>query len=75
MREFFRKVYRDARRFAVTIGVIVGVAVVSLLTIDLGPALKARAESAGTNWLERRLTIGRLGVQIGRGRDWDEAAH
>lgn len=68
MREFFRRVYRYARRFAVTIGVIVAVAVVSLLTIDLGPALKARAEKAGTDWLERKMTIGRLGVQIGRGR-------
>jgi len=52
----------------VTIGVIVAVLLVSLLTIDLGPALKARAEKAGGDWLERKMTIGRLGVQIGRGR-------
>jgi hypothetical protein len=63
-----RRVYRWARRFAVTIGVIVAVVVVSVLTIDLGPALKARAEKAGSDWMERKLTIGRLGVQIGRGR-------
>src|SRR5215510_6212879 len=63
-----RFLYRLGRRFAVTIGVIVAVIVVSTLTIDLGPALKARAERAGSNWLERKLTIGRLGVQIGRGR-------
>lgn len=68
MRTFFRNVYRYARRFAVTIGVIVAVLLVSLLTIDLGPALRARAERAGTDWLERPMTIGRLGVQIGRGR-------
>ena len=40
----FRTVYRYARRFAVTIGIIVAVLVVSILTIDLGPALKARAD-------------------------------
>ncbi|HEX4914193.1 MAG TPA: translocation/assembly module TamB domain-containing protein [Vicinamibacterales bacterium] len=64
----FRTVYRYARRFAVTIGVVVAVIVVSTLTIDLGPVLKARAERAGSNWLERQLTIGRLGVHLGRGR-------
>ena len=53
------------RRFAVTIGVIVAVLVVSTLTIDLGPALKARAEKAGGDWLERKMTIGRLGVHLG----------
>jgi hypothetical protein len=64
----FRTAYRYGRRFAVTIGVIVAVLVVSTLTLDLGPALKARAERAGSNWLDRKMTIGRLGVQLGRGR-------
>lgn len=61
-------VYRFARRFALVIGVIVAVIVVSTLTIDLGPALRARAETAGSNWFERHLTIGRLGVHLARGR-------
>ena len=64
----FRTTYRYARRFAVTIGVIVAVIVVSTLTIDLGPAVKARAEKAGSDWLERTMTIGRLGIHLGRGR-------
>jgi len=64
----FRTTYRYARRFAVAIGVIVAVVIVSTLTIDLGPVLKARAEQAGGDWLERTMTIGRLGVQLGRGR-------
>ena len=64
----FRTAYRYGRRFAVTIGVIVAVVVVSTLTIDLGPALKGQAERAGGNWLERKMTIGRLGVHRGRGR-------
>src|SRR5688572_19847252 len=64
----FRTAYRYGRRFAVIIGVVVAVVVVSTLTIDLGPALKARAERAGSNWLDRKLTMGRLGVHLGRGR-------
>ncbi len=63
-----RASYRLARRFAVTFGIIVAVIVVSTLTIDLGPALRARAEREGSNWLDRKMTIGRLGVQLGRGR-------
>jgi hypothetical protein len=63
-----RATYRLARRFAVTFGIIVAVIVVSTLTLDLGPALKARAEREGSNWLDRKMTIGRLGVQLGRGR-------
>ncbi|MGH9219277.1 MAG: hypothetical protein ACRD1W_08240, partial [Vicinamibacterales bacterium] len=63
----FRTAYRYGRRFAVTIGVVVAVLVVSTLTIDLGPVLKARAERAGSNWLDRKMTIGRLGVHLGRG--------
>jgi hypothetical protein len=63
-----RVLYRYARRFAATIGVIVGVVVVSTLTIDLGPALKARAEVEGSKWLDRELRIGRLGVHLGSGR-------
>src|SRR5688500_410711 len=64
----FRTAYKYGRRFAVTIGVIVAVLVVSTLTIDLGPALKARAEREGSNWLARKMTMGRLGVHLGSGR-------
>jgi hypothetical protein len=68
LRSAFSYVYRLARRFAVTIGVVVAVILVSTLTIDLGPALRARAESAGSNWFERKLTMGRLGIRLGAGR-------
>src|SRR5918912_670479 len=68
MKGFFKTLYRYGRRFAVTIGVVIAVLVVSTLTIDLGPALKARAERAGVNWLERKMTIGRLGVRLGSGK-------
>src|SRR5262245_51148932 len=63
-----RVLYRYARRFAVTIGVIVGGLMLSTLTIDLGPALRARAEVEGSKFLERQLTIGRLGVHLGSGK-------
>jgi hypothetical protein len=62
-----RTAYRYGRRFAVAIGIIVAVLLVSTLTIDLGPALRARAEKAGGDWLERKMTIGRLGVHLGSG--------
>jgi hypothetical protein len=60
--------YRYARRFAVVIGVVLAVLLVSLFTLDLGPALKARAEREAGVWFERKVTIGRLGVHLGRGR-------
>jgi len=63
-----RRAYRYGRRFAVTIGVIVAVVVVSVLTIDLGPAARSWAETEGGKWLDRKMTIGRLGIHIGSGR-------
>jgi hypothetical protein len=68
VRNVFAALYRYARRFAVTIGVTLAVIVVSTITIDLGPALKTQAERRGGEWLDRKLTIGRLGVHLGRGR-------
>ena len=68
MRGAFRTTYRYARRFAVVIGVVIAVLLVSTVTIDLGPALRARAEREGTRWFERKLTIGRLSVHLARGR-------
>ncbi len=68
VRRAFAALYRYARRFAVSIGVIIAVIVVSTITIDLGPALKAQAERRGGDWVERKMTIGRLGVHLGRGR-------
>ena len=68
LRSAFTLMYRLARRFALVIGVVVAVLLVSTLTIDLGPAVRTRAEMAGSNWLERKLTIGRLGIHLGRGK-------
>ena len=68
VRRALSALYRYARRFAVSIGVTIAVIVVSTITIDLGPVLKAQAERRGGEWVERKMTIGRLGVHLGRGR-------
>lgn len=68
MKKLVAAVYRYARAIVIVLAVALAVALVSVVSIDLGPALKARAEQAGGNWLERRMHIGRLGVHLGRGR-------
>ncbi len=62
-----RRLYRYGRRFAVAIGVTVAVLAVSLLTLDLGPLAKSWLEVEGGKWLERKMTIGRLGIRLGSG--------
>jgi hypothetical protein len=68
LRNALAALYRYARRFAVGIGVTLAVIVVSTITIDLGPALRSEAERRGGDWVQRKMTIGRLGVHLGRGR-------
>ena len=63
-----RALYRYTHRTTVVVAVTIAVVLASSVTIDLGPALKAQAEAAGGRWLERRMTIGRLGVHLARGR-------
>src|SRR3712207_7555170 len=41
---------------------------VSVVTIDLGPSLRARAEREGSKFIDRPMHIGRLSVHIARGR-------
>ena len=68
MKKWAAAVYRYSRAITIVVAVTLAVALVSVVSVDLGPALKARAERAGGNWLDRALHIGRLGVQLGRGR-------
>jgi hypothetical protein len=60
--------YRYSRAIWIGLAIALAVLLVSSVSVDLGPALKARAERAGSNWLDRPMHIGRLGVQIARGR-------
>jgi hypothetical protein len=63
-----RAAYRRVRAIVVWLAVILAVILVTTFTVDLGPVLRARAETAGTNWLDRKMTIGRLGIRLGAGR-------
>ncbi len=47
---------------------ILAAAIVSTLTIDLGPSLRAMAERQGSRQLKRPVHIGRLSIHLARGR-------
>ena len=48
---------------AVFLAVIIGL-LVSVLTVDLGPSLRGRAERAGSNYIQRPMQIGRLSARL-----------
>ena len=62
-----RRTRRVVRAAVVTLACAVAVAFVTSITVDLGPALRARAEIAGSNYLKRPMQIGRLSVHLWRG--------
>jgi translocation and assembly module TamB len=47
----------------VLVAVVIGI-LVSVLTVDLGPALRARAEKEGSNFIQRPMRIGRLSARL-----------
>jgi hypothetical protein len=59
---------RVIRAIVVTCAVILAVTFVTTLTVDLGPALKGRAEAEATRFMGRPMHIGRLSVHLWRGR-------
>jgi hypothetical protein len=59
---------RFVRAVVATCAVILAVAFVTTLTVDLGPVLRARAETEGSRYMERPMHIGRLSVHLWRGR-------
>jgi hypothetical protein len=61
-------IYRSARAIVMVLAIALAIVLVSVVSIDLGPALKAQAERGGGAWLQRTMHIGRLGVLLGRGR-------
>ena len=65
---FTRTAGQLIRAAGITCALILGVSVVTTVSVDLGPALKARAESEGTRFMERPMHIGRLSVRLWRGR-------
>ncbi|MBM63403.1 MAG: hypothetical protein CL484_10700 [Acidobacteria bacterium] len=44
--------------------VALGVALVALVTVDLGPVLRGRAEQAMADYLDREVSIGRVSVRL-----------
>ena len=59
---------RVLRRIVVTCAVILAVAFVTTVSVDLGPAVKARAEGAASDFMRRPMHIGRLSVHLWLGR-------
>jgi translocation-and-assembly-module (TAM) inner membrane subunit TamB-like protein len=59
-----RRTRRIVRAVVVTLACAVAVAFVTSITVDLGPALRERAEVAGSNYLKRPMHIGRLSVHL-----------
>ena len=60
-----------ARHAFMAVAVVFFAAVVALftaVTIDLGPSLRGQAERAGSNYLKRTMTIGRLSIHLWTGK-------
>ena len=55
-------------RVLLMLAVFVAVALVTTVSIDLGPSLKARAEAAASQYMGRPMHIGRLSVHLWLGR-------
>ena len=62
------RAYRYFRLGLIIAAAILAAAIVSTLTVDLGPALRARAEQAASAQLKRAVRIGSLAVHVFSGR-------
>ncbi len=51
-------------RVAGVLVILLAAAIVTVFSIDLGPALRARAAKAGADYLKRDLSIGRLSIRL-----------
>ena len=63
-RRWFRAVGRAVLRFFSILAILLAVAIITTMSVDLGPALRARAAKAGGNYLKREMGIGRLSVRL-----------
>ena len=59
---------RILKAVVVVLAIAVAVSLVTAVTIDLGPVLRAQAERQGSNYLKRGLHIGRLSVRLATGK-------
>jgi hypothetical protein len=60
----FRRWFRRAVLALAIVVVLLALAILSALTIDLGPAFRERAERAASGFLERPTHIGRIGIHL-----------
>lgn len=64
---YLRTALSHIRAAWLVVAVVVAVALVSVITVDLGPVIRRRAEIEAEKFIERPVHIGRLGLNIGRG--------
>jgi len=55
---------RAARWVLLALAVVIAVALVTLVSIDLGPTVKGKAESIATGYLDRSMHIGRIRFRL-----------
>jgi translocation-and-assembly-module (TAM) inner membrane subunit TamB-like protein len=61
-----RRRHQVVRALGILVAIVAGL-IVATLTVDLGPSLRRRAETAGSNYLKRPMHIGRLSVRLSTG--------
>jgi hypothetical protein len=59
-----RRIGRGVLRFLSILAIFLAVAIITTVSVDLGPALRARAAKAGGDYLKREMTIGGLSVRL-----------
>jgi hypothetical protein len=65
---FTQKTRRAIKIVVVVFAIIVATIAVTTVTVDLGPALRQRAEREGSKFIERPMRIGRLSVRLWAGK-------
>lgn len=63
-----RRSVRYARRGVAGVAVLAAAALVGMVSVDLGPAVRARAERGLAGYLDREVGIGRVGIYLLRGQ-------
>lgn len=63
-RSAWRTLGRGVRRVLMLAALLLAVAIVTTLTVDLGPGVRGFAERAGANYLKREFSIGRLSIRL-----------
>src|SRR5439155_5696781 len=60
--------FRFTRLGVLIFAMVLAVAIVTTLTVDLGPAVRKIAESQGSNSIHRPMHIGKLSVRVASGK-------